>query len=128
MNVTWSKSFGKVCFWVYVKLKFLKSLISHVSVKSLRGWQTKFKVSVDLKISCVSRFQFWAIEPNEKTEMMESCQFGWMLSYFIAVCFLKLLVMFFVWKSFFRLVLYYFSAFLVFLAFLSNWPGCSVVL
>ena len=60
---------------------------------------------------------------NEKTEKTENCQFGWMLSYFVAVCFLKLLILFFVWKSFFRLVLVYFPAFLAFPAFLSNWAG-----
>ena len=41
--------------------------------------------------------------PFEKTETTESYQFGWMLTYFVAVCFLKPLIMF--WKSFFRLVL-----------------------
>ena len=60
---------------------------------------------------------------SKRWKWREIANFGSILSYFIAVGFLKLLlIMFFVWKSLFRLVIYYFPAFPAFPAFPSNRP------
>ena len=44
-------------------VKFFKSLICHVLVKSLTAWKVKFNVFKDSKMSSFSWVSFWSIEP-----------------------------------------------------------------
>ena len=126
MNVTWRNSLGKIVFGGFCGIQILKvtymSYLGKVFESFTNPSQAKFKVFKDSKISGVSRFLFWATEPIWNMQTTEDCQFGWMVNCFITVCFFKLLIMFFVWKSFFSLFLYYFPAFP---AFPSNWLGLA---
>ena len=81
-----------------------------------RIFENSTKISKFSKISEFPAFlgfhcEQWSQFKKKKTETKENWQFGWILDCHIGVSFLRLLIMFFSEKNFFRLVRYYFPAF-----------------
>ena len=101
MNLTWSNSLGKVGFWgVLCGIQILKVTYMSYLGKVFENLTNKvqlfsktqnFTVFLGLRSELESQF--------EKTETTENFLFGSILSYFIAVCLLKLLIMFFYLKE-----------------------------
>ena len=81
LKFMWKISWKILLYFGLGQVQSLKIISLAHQTESLRAWQVKFKVLKDLKMSNISGFLLWAIEPiskdrnNGKLNMVESWTF-----------------------------------------------------